>query len=274
MGQVEVGRNWLCQFLPHANFKENQQKVQLGTSLFFPEVSVHQPNQVKLKMASQLPGMVNPALHGESDSGKSNAARATAKRQKEDGKQELPKVSNTHIGRACFAGTKIERRPAPGPSWRPLGALGRPHGAQGDLQAQTTTEALHRRSRLPPLAMPTTMCLVGATMEWCLAPGGRLRGGWVLPRGARGEPPAQTRMEELHGRQRQGDVREDASAAMATTPKQRWQWYQRDNRKDASTTTATLATAPAPRPRLRQRHDGDNGNGTRVTSARMPAQQR
>jgi hypothetical protein len=48
MGQVEVGRNWLGQFLPHANFKENRQKVQLGNSLFCPEVSVHQPNQVKL----------------------------------------------------------------------------------------------------------------------------------------------------------------------------------------------------------------------------------
>ena len=41
VGQVEVGRNWLCQFLPHPNFKENHQKVQLGTSLFCLEVSVH-----------------------------------------------------------------------------------------------------------------------------------------------------------------------------------------------------------------------------------------
>jgi hypothetical protein len=54
MGQIEVGRNWLCQFLPHANFEENHQKVQLGTSLFCPEVSVHQPNQVKPTLLSHL----------------------------------------------------------------------------------------------------------------------------------------------------------------------------------------------------------------------------
>ncbi len=54
MGQVEVGRNWLCQFLTDANFKENHQKVQLGTSLFCPEVSVHQPNQVKPTLLSHL----------------------------------------------------------------------------------------------------------------------------------------------------------------------------------------------------------------------------
>jgi hypothetical protein len=95
MGRVEVGRNWHCQILPHTIFKENHHKVQLGTSLFCPEVSVHQPNQVKQIMLNQLTVAVNPSLLGEGDGGKSNiAAAATAKRQKTDGKTELPKVSN------------------------------------------------------------------------------------------------------------------------------------------------------------------------------------
>jgi hypothetical protein len=50
--------------------------------------------------------MVNQSLHGEGDSGKLNAAWAMVKRQKRDRKQDLPKVSNTHIGRRVLRGDK------------------------------------------------------------------------------------------------------------------------------------------------------------------------
>jgi hypothetical protein len=124
MGQVEVGRNWLCQFLPHTNFEENHQKVQLGTSLFCPEVSVHQPNQVKRTMANQLAVAVNPSLLGEGDGGKSNAAAAaTAKRQKRDRKMELPKVSDN------FSGGRGGSGAAKGEELRPRRALVRGRGA-------------------------------------------------------------------------------------------------------------------------------------------------
>jgi hypothetical protein len=114
MVQVEVGRNWHCQILHHTSFEENYQKVQLGTSLFCPEVSMHQPNQVKQKFANQLTVAVNPPLLGEGDGGKLNAAAAsTAKRQKGDGKMEFPKVSDNFSGGCGRSGAAKGEGPSP-----------------------------------------------------------------------------------------------------------------------------------------------------------------
>ncbi len=123
MGQVEVGRNWHCQILHHAIFEENHQKVKLGTSLFCPEVSVHQPNQVKQKMANLLTVAVNPSLLGEGDGRKSNAgAAATTKRQKWDGETELLKVLDN------FSGSRRRSGAAKGEGLGPRRALARGRG--------------------------------------------------------------------------------------------------------------------------------------------------
>ncbi len=148
---------------------------------------MHQPNQVKLKMASQLLGMVNPSLHGEGDSGKSNVAWARAKQQKRDGKQELPKVSNTHIGRRVLHGdedgvetsSRTELVAAWGlkaAAWS-LGGSADSDNDGGTPQKKLATSVGNAHHRVPRRG----------TMEQCPAPGGRLRGAWELPRGARGE---------------------------------------------------------------------------------------
>ncbi len=150
----------------------------------------------------------------------------------------------------CFAGTKMERRPAPGPTWQPLGALGQPHGARGDPQAQTTMEALHKATSVGN-AHRHVPCRGdnGAVL------GPRRAAAWGLGADARSPGGA-------------ASADNDGGTPRKMAPGQRPQGCQR---LDGDNAQATLAMAPAQQPQGRQRHDGNIGNSASAKTAITPA---